>query len=54
MCRVALQFLYQMFNVSTLLLDNAVKPATPLITPLVSGVAGLSALSSSKEDTLNT
>jgi len=26
-----LQFLYQMFNVSALLLDDALKPATPLI-----------------------
>jgi len=43
----------QMFNVSTLLLDDALKPATPLIAPLVNGVAGLSASSSSKEDTLN-
>jgi len=42
-----------MFNVSTLLLDDALKPATPLIAALVSGVAGLSASSSSKEDTLN-
>jgi len=25
-----LQFLHQMFNVSTLLLDDALKPATPL------------------------
>jgi len=48
-----LQFLHQMFNVSFLLLNNALKPATPLIAPLVSGVAGLSASSSSKEDTLN-
>jgi len=32
-----------MFNVSSLLLDDALKPATPLIAPLVSGVAGLSA-----------
>ena len=32
-----------MFSVSTLLLDDALKPATPLIAPLVSGVAGLSA-----------
>ena len=35
-----------MFNVSVLLLDDALKPATPLIAPLVSGVAGLSASSS--------
>jgi len=48
-----LQFLREMFNVSTLLLDDALKPATPLITPLVSGVVGLIASSSSKEDTLN-
>jgi len=41
-----------MFSVSSLLLDDALKPATPLIAPLLSGVAGLSA-SSSKEDTLN-
>jgi len=31
-----------MLNVSTLLLDDALKPSTPLITPLVSGVAGFS------------
>jgi len=31
----------------TLLLDDALKPATLLITPLVSGVGGLSASSSS-------
>jgi len=43
----------QMFNVSILLLDDALKPATPLIAPLISGVASLSASSSSKEDTLN-
>jgi len=42
--------LHQVFSVSALLLDDALKPATPLI----SGVAGLSASSSSKEDTLNT
>jgi len=48
-----MQFLHQMFSVSCLLLDHALKPATPLIAPLISGVAGLSALSSSKEDTLN-
>jgi len=29
-------------GVSSLLLDDALKPATPLIAPLVSGVAGLS------------
>jgi len=40
-------------NLSALLLDDALKPATPLIAPLISGVAGLSASSSSKEDTLN-
>jgi len=47
---------HQMFNVSALLLDDELKPATPLIAPLISGVAGLSASSSSKdfkEDTLN-
>jgi len=42
-----------MFSVSALLLDDALKPATPLIAPLVSGVAGLSASFSSKEDTLD-
>jgi len=42
-----------MFNVTDLLLDDALKPATPLIAPLVSDVADLSASSSSKEDTLN-
>jgi len=42
-----------MFNGFTLLLDDALKPATTLIAPLVSGVAGLSASSSSKEDTVN-
>jgi len=49
-----MQFLHQIFNMSVLLLDDALKPATPLIAPLVSGVAGLSASSSSKEDTLDT
>jgi len=44
---------HQMFNVSSLLLDDALKPATPLINGAISGVAGLSASSSSKEDTLN-
>jgi len=39
-----------MFNVSALLLDDALKQATPLIAPLVSSVAGLSASSSSKAD----
>jgi len=39
-----------MFNVSTLLLDDALNPVTPLIAPLISGVAGLSASSSSKVD----
>jgi len=42
-----------MFNVSTFLLNDALKPATPLTAPLVSGIAGFSASSSSKEDTLN-
>ena len=42
-----------MFNVSTLLLDDALKLATPLINDVISDVAGLSASSSSKEDTLN-
>jgi len=42
-----------MFNVSTLLLVDALKPVTPLIMPLVSGIDGFSAPSSSKEDTLN-
>jgi len=37
--------------VTTLLLDDALKPATPLIVPLISGIASLSASSSSKEDT---
>jgi len=37
-----------------LVLDDALKPATPLIAPLLSvGVAGLIASSSSQEDTLN-
>jgi len=36
-----MQFLHQMFSVSALLLNDALKPATPLIAPLVSGVAGL-------------
>jgi len=36
-----------------LLLDDALNPAMPLIAPLISGVAGLSASSSSKQDTLN-
>jgi len=51
-CRI-LQFLHQMFNMSALLLDDALKPVTPLIAPLLSGVAGSSASFSSKEDTLN-
>jgi len=42
-----------MFSVSTLLLDDELKPATPLINCAISGVAGLSASSSSKVDTLN-
>jgi len=42
-----------MFDVSSLLLDDALKPATPLSNGAISGVAGLSASSSSKEDTLN-
>jgi len=42
-----------MFNVPALLLDNALKPATPLSNLAIRGVAGLSALSSSKVDTLN-
>jgi len=42
-----------MFNVSSLLLDDALKPATPLTNGAISGVAGLSASSSSKADTLN-
>jgi len=42
-----------MFNVSSLLLDDALKLATPLINGAISGVAGLSASSSSKMDTLN-
>jgi len=33
-----------MFNMSALLLDDALKPATPLTAPLLSGVAGLSDL----------
>jgi len=41
-----------MFNVSALLLDYALKPATPLTYGAISGVAGLSASSSSKVDTL--
>jgi len=48
-----MQFLHQVFNVSSLLLDDALKPATPLIYGVISGVAGLSASSSSKVDTLN-
>jgi len=47
-----LQFLHQMFNMFALLLDDPLKPETPLIAPLLSGVACLSASSSSK-DTLN-
>jgi len=42
-----------MFNMFALLLDDALKPATPLINGAISSVAGLSASSSSKEDTLN-
>jgi len=37
-----------MFIMFALLLDDALKPATPLIAPLLSGVAGLSASSSSR------
>jgi len=48
-----LQFLHQMFNVSSLLLDDALKPATPLTSGEISGVAGLSASSSSKVDTFD-
>jgi len=33
-CRI-LQFLHQMFNVSALLLDDALKPATPLTNGVV-------------------
>jgi len=43
-----LQFLHQMFNVSSLLHDDALKPATPLTNGAISSVAGLSASSSSK------
>jgi len=42
-----------MFNESASLLDDALKPATPLTDGAISGVAGLSASSSSKADTLN-
>ena len=48
-----LQFLHQMFSVSSLLLDNALKPATPLSNGAISGVVGLSASSSSKAKILN-
>jgi len=41
-----LQFFNQMFNVSSLLLDDALKPATPLTNGAISGVAGLSVSSS--------
>jgi len=44
---------FHRYNMFTLLLDDALKPAMPLMAPLVSGIAGLSAPSSSKEDTLN-
>jgi len=37
-----LQFLHQMFNVFSLLLDDALKPATPLSNGVISGVTGLS------------
>jgi len=40
-----------MFNMFTLLLVDALKPATQLIAPFLSSVAGLSASSSSKADT---
>jgi len=43
-----MQFLRQMFHVSPLLLDDALKPATQQINGAISGVAGLSASSSSK------
>jgi len=47
-----LQVLHQMFNVSALLLYDALKPATPLTNGAISGVAGLSASSTNKMDTL--
>jgi len=40
-----------MFNVSSLLLDDALKPATPLTNGAISGVVGLSASSSEGEHT---
>jgi len=46
-----MQFSDQMFNVSALLLDDALKPATPLTNGAISVVAGLSASFGSKEDT---
>jgi len=39
-------------GVSSLLLDDALKPATPLSNGAISGVAGLSASSSSKVNIL--
>jgi len=48
-----MQFLHQMFKVSSLLLDDALKPATPLSNGAISGDVGLSESSSSKVDTLN-
>jgi len=42
-----------MFNISSLQLDDALKRTTPLINGAISGVAGLSASSSSKVNTLN-
>jgi len=44
---------HQMFNVSSLLLNDALEPATPLSNGAISGVTGLSASSSSKADILN-
>ena len=41
------------FSVSSLLLDDALKLATPLSNGAISGVAGLSASSSSKAGILN-
>jgi len=44
---------HQMFRVSSLRLDDALEPATPLSNGVINGIAGLSASPSSKMDTLN-
>jgi len=48
-----LQFLHQMFNVSSLLLDGTLKPATPRTNGAINGVTGLSASSSGNANIMN-